>query len=735
MRQFRKSVIISGAVLLSVLCGCSGKKEQELQTAEDVCPQEQAEVTGLNDENPFNETELTDDWGGDGTLPDFIRWMKDNRPGAKAAVMRVGKQDNVTGGGRFWETVESDGYFPFIPEETDFDSFTELKNGENTGNLWCVIPLDPLSRVTVTGADGLFGEKPEETAVALFYLSDREAVNGVQVDIISDEDGRTVTFLLNESLNNLPMNASVENMTVEDEKQPAALWRLYGWWTEEAEPDAAVKPGRKIWFSPDGRFAAFKGTGSDKTDCEEGSYTLENGRLMIEMDGKDSPSAVSLELKDGKLRMKTGFLKDENADGVLTFSGHRYFQPRGAGSPSYYAPVKLAAAYGKTETGKDNLIFEVTNVLQSGLLVRGFTEENRYRGSDVWWVINTGGPCYDYLSGKDLSLKGMRQNLKNGFVSASLKDGKEVFVCFEDSPLLKAYLPEAETGKEYEVTGLGDRVLSIRVEYARLDVTPFLLIEEGDGSGSVCDLMKMTKDGKFTARKIPVEESVIEFETGELPGGEAGPAPAIFAQLESGRLIDALSGEDADFSAEAYRSYFNPETFMEEIQPVLQCLQSCDRELFGAEVDQSRVFLAGMERKADGLAPGILYESGTPLPEGFEEDPACVEYYPVKNFHTNDEVRQYLSRFFSADVIQQVFHNDFLEFDGKLYLKRGGRGYGTVVCQPDTAEYLWEDSGRQAVKIDYSAFGEYDHSSQILLMYTGEGWKIVSIVQPGAAQG
>lgn len=731
--KHRKMAAVTGLVCAAVLFGgClkenetaavteQGKQAEETET-EVLLPEE----TKNEMEKPFKETEFVSGWGGDGTLTGFYRWMKDNYPNAKVAVARVGTQRDYTGGCPFWESVESQGYFPFIPEEMDGSSWTELENGENRGNIWAVIPLNPSSSVTVAWGDGLYGEKPEEARISLFYLSDREEENGVQVDVKSDETGETTTFLLNDSLNNLPMAGSVVDVTLRDGETAVAPWRLHGWWTAE---DGEVQ--HRIWFGPDGHFAWFEKRNGKTAFCREGTFATEEGQLSIKMADENMARKVPVELKNGILRMNTALFP-------FPFLKHSYFEPKTAGTPYCYATAQLASAFGKTVLGEEeaeNCRIEIVDSLQNGWLVRCCSPEHGNGNSSGWWVINPDGPCYDFLTGETLSLKGLTQKTEKGFVKAVLVDGKEVFVTFSDSPLLKAYLPGVKTGKKYPVNGLSDRLLSVQLEYARLDNTPFLFIREGNGGTAVCDLMKMTETGSFVACPLKTEETVIDIDTGELPGGEAGPVPSVFACLESGTLIDALTGKTVDFSANASQESFSEETFMEEIQPVLHCLQSCDWELFGAEVDNSTVYSAGMADNNGRLQPEILYQKGTSLPRGYKQDPGYTDYYPVKNFKTNEEIRKCLSYYMTEEMLEQLFHDDFLEYEGQLYLCRGGRGYGSTVCQPETAEYLREEKGQHMIKVDYWSFGEYDYTVQMVLTDTKEGWKIDSVIMPETVEG
>lgn len=174
---------------------------------------------------------------------------------------------------------------------------------------------------------------------------------------------------------------------------------------------------------------------------------------------------------------------------------------------------------------------------------------------------------------------------------------------------------------------------------------------------------------------------------------------------------------------------FDSEAFLSEIKPNIECLNECVLELFGADVDYNTEFFGAYTDEnayQDGLGTvAILYSEGseTKVADYFA-DPTFAAYYPVSNFKTNSEVREYLRKYMSDEVMNQWFHNDFLEYNGTLYLQRGARGYGAVTVDRNNIKYVEEKDGKQYVTADFLLFEEYDYTDLLEFTKTDEGWII-----------
>ncbi len=95
---------------------------------------------------------------------------------------------------------------------------------------------------------------------------------------------------------------------------------------------------------------------------------------------------------------------------------------------------------------------------------------------------------------------------------------------------------------------------------------------------------------------------------------------------------------------------FSEEKFLADITPNVVCLNSCVQEMFDTEVDFNEdSYLAAYESEsayADGIGDiAMLFKPGEESKYAdYFIDPTFSDYYPVKNFKTNTEVRDYLKQ-------------------------------------------------------------------------------------------
>ncbi|MDD3137890.1 MAG: hypothetical protein PHX08_02835 [Lachnospiraceae bacterium] len=197
-------------------------------------------------------------------------------------------------------------------------------------------------------------------------------------------------------------------------------------------------------------------------------------------------------------------------------------------------------------------------------------------------------------------------------------------------------------------------------------------------------------------------------------------------------VIFSMAACNASSKAKA----FSEEKFLEDITPNVVCLNSCVQEMFGAEVDfyEDR-YLAVYESEsayADGMGDiALLFKPGEESKyTDYFIDPTCSDYYPVKNFKTNTEVRDYLRKYLSDEVIDKWFSNDFLEYEGQLYLRRGSRGYGAMTCDLESLKYVDEKDDKQYITVDFKLFDEFDHTETLGFSKVNDVWIMTDEVVP-----
>jgi len=173
-------------------------------------------------------------------------------------------------------------------------------------------------------------------------------------------------------------------------------------------------------------------------------------------------------------------------------------------------------------------------------------------------------------------------------------------------------------------------------------------------------------------------------------------------------------------SDEAVTDAFNQENFIEEIRENVLCLKSCAEETFGAEADFSQAYMRIYEseaayNKSDKPVKMVLSSkiSGNKvleeenLPANYYIDPAYADLYLINNFNTNEQVKEYLRKYMSEDLIQKWFKEDFFEYEDKLYMIRGGRGYGAVSCDEQEISFVKEENGVYYISVNWYLFDEF----------------------------
>ncbi len=154
----------------------------------------------------------------------------------------------------------------------------------------------------------------------------------------------------------------------------------------------------------------------------------------------------------------------------------------------------------------------------------------------------------------------------------------------------------------------------------------------------------------------------------------------------------------------------NDEMYMKK---AIHCFSSCVEEIFNADVDYNAGKMA-LYKDEESFEKGEilkLYSSDEKIDENkYFTDPTVSLYYPVKNFKTNAEVREEMRKYMSDEIIDKWFRNDFTEYGGELYMRRGGRGYGALICDESSAKFIGEENGKRYVEVTFMLFDEYDHT-------------------------
>lgn len=167
---------------------------------------------------------------------------------------------------------------------------------------------------------------------------------------------------------------------------------------------------------------------------------------------------------------------------------------------------------------------------------------------------------------------------------------------------------------------------------------------------------------------------------------------AILALVNTGYLNENVEGWAKENFDGFFGGSFGPEEAETEVLKVepeliaehIAALNEAAREFFGAEYVQNMYYsFYFKEENTDwNTVPDMVSEEY--LGDSTEE--YYYDYFErtvmeVTNFKTKSEVREYMSRWLDSSLFEADYCGidfNFMEFEGKLYLLRGNRGYGLV---------------------------------------------------------
>ena len=159
------------------------------------------------------------------------------------------------------------------------------------------------------------------------------------------------------------------------------------------------------------------------------------------------------------------------------------------------------------------------------------------------------------------------------------------------------------------------------------------------------------------------------------------------------------------------------------IEP-LDCLIECDSEMFGAKTNFDKDYCSIYKDSDESML--IIPQEDREKYTDYHDDPAFTHFYPVENFKTNADVREYLAQYLSDELISSLFHDDFLEYEGVLYIVRGDRGYGGSAYDKESLKYLGEENGAYLFSINYIVFDEV-YSTELKLEKQKDKWILTSV--------
>ncbi len=113
-------------------------------------------------------------------------------------------------------------------------------------------------------------------------------------------------------------------------------------------------------------------------------------------------------------------------------------------------------------------------------------------------------------------------------------------------------------------------------------------------------------------------------------------------------------------------------------------------EYYDAEDMIKKAVYESEEAINENDGPSMLIGLNEAVPEGYLSDPADALYMPVYNFNSKAEISEHFSAYFTSRYVDDMQINldyNFFEFEGALYIVRGGMGYGAYSVDFDSLDY------------------------------------------------
>ena len=138
-------------------------------------------------------------------------------------------------------------------------------------------------------------------------------------------------------------------------------------------------------------------------------------------------------------------------------------------------------------------------------------------------------------------------------------------------------------------------------------------------------------------------------------------------------------------------------------------------------------------------SPATTSELESTLAEDEAIDPTFSSYYPISNYSSKEQILDNLREYMDVDslgimqnayaTVSDVLNDNVLEFDGGLYLVRGGRGYGVFTYDPQTLKIVSFDETTCEAECDLMRFGDYFDSVQTISFEKRSGRWIITHIE------
>ena len=138
-------------------------------------------------------------------------------------------------------------------------------------------------------------------------------------------------------------------------------------------------------------------------------------------------------------------------------------------------------------------------------------------------------------------------------------------------------------------------------------------------------------------------------------------------------------------------------------------------------------------------SPATTSELERSLAEDEAVDPAERSFSPISNYSSKEQMLDNLREYMDVDslgimqspyaTVSDVLNDNVWEFNGGLYLVRGGRGYGVFTYDPQTLKIVSFDETTCEAECDLMRFGDYFDSVQTISFEKRSGRWIITHIE------
>lgn len=202
-------------------------------------------------------------------------------------------------------------------------------------------------------------------------------------------------------------------------------------------------------------------------------------------------------------------------------------------------------------------------------------------------------------------------------------------------------------------------------------------------------------------------------------------------------------------SIQASRQPEQPQLSEQELLALLQenlaWLNAVEDELFFVELrGASCMAVVSYENGQYGAIKRLVPEGNSAdieqtLAEDEAIDPAYRSFSPISNYSSKEQILNTLRDYMDVDslgimqnayaTVSDVLNDNVWEFNGGLYLVRGGRGYGVFNYDPQTLKIVSFDETTCEAECDLMRFGDYFDSVQTISFEKRSGRWIITHIE------